>query len=123
MKGVTAGMSKYELIRRLVRKAMSSKCTQKVSAAGLDEEGKFVACCFNSPFIHRPGGSTHAEQALISRYRKGGLSTIIICRTNNSGWLLPIDPCPQCRQLAEKYNISLLRVRDIAEVQPQTSYS
>ena len=57
----------------------------------------------------RKGTGDHCEARLIRRYR-GNIKTIIIMRIGNAGDILPIDPCPACKSLAEKYGITILTI-------------
>jgi len=98
------------ITKRLIRKAQQSSCRYKVSAIGLDEQNNVVAFAHNKPYIHRKGGSIHAEEALMNQYGQV-LSTIIICRTNKSGTsILPIHPCKTCAGKAKRLGIKIVTI-------------
>jgi cytidine deaminase len=84
-----------EIIRRAISKAAQSICKYKISAIGFDKHGKVIGTAFNRPRFGRLGGSIHAEMNLMSRYGRN-IRTILICRVNNRGEMLPIDPCEKC---------------------------
>jgi deoxycytidylate deaminase len=90
-----------------IRKARSSKCTYRVSAIGLDKKGNILGVTRNGFRISRKGGGIHAEMALIARYGEN-IETILICRTNDRGDMLPIDPCVNCQKVAEKHGIKIV---------------
>lgn len=52
----------------------------------------------------------HVERKLIARY--GNLiSKIVLMRIGRGGAILPIDPCPKCQKLLDKYGIKVSTVR------------
>ena len=53
----------------------------------------------------------HVEKRLIARY--GNLiSKIILMRIGRAGAILPIEPCPKCRKLLDKYGIKVATVTE-----------
>lgn len=100
-----------EHIRRLIKTAKRSFCNQKVAALGLSRRGDFVAACSNSVRYIFKGGGIHAEMKLM---RKHGTSirTIILCRVNVTGELLPIHPCAVCSKVAKDLGIKIISVYD-----------
>jgi tRNA(Arg) A34 adenosine deaminase TadA len=95
-----------EMVLRAIKKAQQSICKYKISALGFDKRGNFIGSSFNLPRFSRLGGSAHAELRLMARYGEN-LKTIIICRTNNKGEILPIDPCPTCLAKATELGIKI----------------
>ena len=53
----------------------------------------------------------HVEKRLIARY--GSLiSKIVLMRIGRAGAILPIEPCPKCRKLLDKYGIKVATVTE-----------
>ena len=92
---------------RAINKAGQSSCIHKVSAIGLDKNGQYVDSAINKRRFFKHGGGIHAEIELI---RKCGprLKTIILCRVNESGECLPIDPCIHCQKVIDKLGIKVV---------------
>jgi len=90
-----------------IKKASQSECEHKVSAIGFNHKGEVIGTQMNTMRFNKLGGGNHAETMLMKRYGKQ-LKTIVVCRVNNSGWLLKIDPCSACQKLANKLGIKLL---------------
>lgn len=99
-----------EIIRRAIKKASQSICKHSVSAMGFDKKGRFLGSDFNRPRFSRLHGGLHAERNLMSQYGSN-LKTIIICRVNNTGEILPIDPCANCLKIAKKLGIKITSVQ------------
>lgn len=103
----------------LKEKASHSPCTYKVSAIGLDSKGDILGHVTNSHSknwnvlekenVGRAGTAEHAERRILARY-KDLVKTIIICRVGRSGELRPIDPCPACQKVANKYGAKIISV-------------
>ena len=92
------------------RKAQSTPCKYKVAAVGYDREGNYVATTTNRPRFSRFGGSIHAEVEMMRRYSQ--VTHILLFRTNNSGHLIPIDPCENCAAIAEKKGVQIICLND-----------
>ena len=106
------------LVNLLIEKAKHSDCTHKVSAVAFDKKGNVLGHVTNKHAAWnvvektgtgRAGTARHAERILISRYGQN-IKSILICRIGNSGALLPIDPCPSCRKVANKYGIKIYSI-------------
>jgi len=98
-------------MHRLIKKARSSTCHHKVAAMALDEKDNVIAvACNKRRFMHK-GGGLHAEMVLMRRYGRV-IYKILVVRVNNSGRLLPIDPCVACVEAAGKLGIKILRWRN-----------
>lgn len=95
------------LVNIAVKKAQQSKCRHRVSAIALDRAGKVLATAHNRHRLMTKGGGIHAEQMLFGIH---GVKTILICRVNKNGKLLPIDPCKKCKKIAKKLNIKIKSV-------------
>lgn len=96
---------------RLVKKAMQSHCNYKVAAFGFNKKGELIYQSVNKHRFTRKGGGIHAEMEVMLKAGPG-LKTIIICRTNRSGDLLPIDPCPTCAGKADELGIKIKTVKE-----------
>lgn len=102
----------YDIIKLAIRKAKQSSCRHKVSAIGFSRKGDLIGTAINMNRIAKKGCSIHAEIALIRKFGRK-LKTIVICRTNKSGDILPIRPCESCLSMANRYNINIKTVKDI----------
>ena len=97
------------LINKAKNKASQSLCRYKVSAIGLNRKGDIVVTAINKPRFYSHHGGQHAEMEIIRK--KKGVTSIIICRVNKSGDLLPIHPCNKCKEMAERLNIKIHSLR------------
>jgi tRNA(Arg) A34 adenosine deaminase TadA len=97
-----------------LKKASQSSCRFKVSAIGFNRKGDLIGTAVNQHRISKPGCSIHAEIALIKKMGRN-LSTIIICRTNKTGGILPIHPCKTCANIASRYGIVIKTIGEINE--------
>lgn len=100
-------------IRELVRKkALKSGCRYRIGAVGIAHDGRVLKCSFNKPRFHRHGGGIHAEREIMRTCGKN-LKSILICRVNAYGKLLPIHPCPICREKANELNVQIYSVLEV----------
>ena len=97
---------KAQHLQLVIKKATQSPCNHRVSAIGFDKAGNLLGTSSNRKRFSRWHGGEHAEARLIRRYRSH-LKTIVICRINKSGNLLPIHPCEACKSLANKFGIQI----------------
>lgn len=104
----------FQQIERLRKKAMQSKCNQKVAAMGFNAGGELVYISMNTSIYHngqsRRGLSVHAEEHIFKVAKRKNIKDIVICRVGNSGDFLPIDPCESCAKTAEKLGIRIYSV-------------
>jgi hypothetical protein len=98
-----------EIINIAKKKALQSICRYNVSALGFNNKGELVASTVNTPRFERRGGGRHAEMSLMKTHI--GLKTILICRVNKQGELLPIDPCISCSTKAKELNIKIITIK------------
>ena len=96
-------------LKTLKRKARQSPCRFKVSAIGFNAKGDYLGSACNLPRFCRKGGGLHAEMFLMRKYGSR-VKTIIICRCNDKGKLLPIHPCEACSAVAIKEGIEIKTV-------------
>ena len=91
---------------KAIKKANKSVCRFKISAIGINRKGEVIYTSHNKPRFVRKAGGVHAEEEVI---KKAGpsLYAIYIIRVNKQGGLLPIDPCPKCKELAKKYGVKI----------------
>jgi hypothetical protein len=101
------------LVEKLLKKAKQSSVRYKISAIAFDNKGDILGtvtnaynCSWSNP---KKGTGQHAERRLIKRYGKL-IKTIMICRVGTSGDILPIDPCPTCQKVANKFGIKIISV-------------
>ena len=99
---------KASLIQTAIKKAKQSSCRFKVSAIGLDKNGKFLGAAYNRHRMSKKGGGIHAEIALLNKTKD--VKTIILCRVGRSGDLLPIHPCKTCQRVLDKMNIKVYTI-------------
>jgi cytidine deaminase len=95
-----------DITKIAIKKAQQSICRYMVSAIGFNNKGDIIATASNKNRIAKKGMSIHAEIELIRKHGRK-IRTIIICRTNKSGDLLPIHPCHSCQRMAEAFNIKI----------------
>lgn len=99
-----------ECIRKTaISKARQSISGYKISAIGISKNGNIISKATNHPRFDRYGGGLHAEMKLL---RKCGnrISTIILCRVNRNGGVLPIEPCPRCKKILDRKMIKVITV-------------
>ena len=94
-----------------IRKAQQSECCYRISAVGLNKRGEVIGSTFNKIRLPHFRGGLHAEIDLIRRYGKN-LKTIVICRVNRTGKVCKIDPCPNCKKVADKLGIKIISVEE-----------
>lgn len=97
------------VVNRLVKKAVASQCRYKVSAVAYDAKGDVLGYSCNKIRFGRKGGGIHAEMVLMAQY-KDLIKTILICRANRKGELMPIVPCDTCKRKAEQLGIKIYTV-------------
>ena len=102
-------MKTNEIRNIAVRKAAQSICRYKISALGFNKKGECIYKSSNSPRFHRYGGGIHAEMRVM-KMAGPSLYSIFICRVNNKGDLLPIDPCPMCQAKARELGIKITTI-------------
>lgn len=103
----------YELKNRMKKKAMKIKrhpCRiQKyfIVAAGFSKKGNCLEIAINKP-AEKPGNRYfHAEGILINKHGRK-LDSIYIARFGNNGESLPIEPCCQCKAIADRLHIKII---------------
>lgn len=99
-------MTLQDLTQLAIKKAQQSPCDNKVAAIGMNRRGEVIYKAFNLGRFERRGGGIHAEMRVMLKAGPS-LKSIIVCRTNNAGDLLPIDPCPTCQQKADELGVKL----------------
>jgi len=87
-----------------IRKASQSKCRFKVCAIGLNSKGDLIDAKCNKSKIEKKGMGKHAEIELIKRHGRK-IRKIILIRIGGTGNILPIDPCPTCSKIMQRYGI------------------
>jgi hypothetical protein len=96
-----------EIINRARKKAASSPCKFQIAALGFNKRGELVLIKTNRSRFSRHGGGLHAEMEIMVQARKYGIVRILICRVGKGGNLRPIDPCPNCKKVADKLDIKI----------------
>jgi cytidine deaminase len=100
------------IISLAIKKAKQSTCNYLVSAIGLNSHGDIIGTSVNKHHICRYGGGLHAETELIKKHGRK-IRTIILCRVNNSGDILPIHPCDTCQKILDRMNINVVTIKRI----------
>jgi hypothetical protein len=98
-----------EILRVAVRKAKKSMCHTKVAALGFNNKGDLIMKAVNRPRFSREGGGVHAEMRIM--HKRPNVKTILLCRVNSHGIILPLDPCNVCAQKAKELGITIITVR------------
>ena len=99
----------HQLIKIAIKRALNSFCRYRISALGFNRKGELISTSFNKPRFCRKGGGIHAEMELMKKHTKS-LKSILICRVNNRGKLMPIHPCQTCQDKANDLGIRILTV-------------
>lgn len=103
-----------EITDRLLAKAKQSASTYRIAGCAISKKGEVLGFAVNAParssanLVGKYTGR-HAEAALIQRYGDN-VKTIVILRIGLGGDIRPIEPCPKCSKLAEKYGIKIISV-------------
>jgi pyrimidine deaminase RibD-like protein len=100
------------ITNRAINKALQSQCAFKISALGFNKRGELVSVATNVSRFSRKGGGIHAEVVIMRQAKRKGIATILICRVNPSGDMLPIEPCENCSKLAKKLGIRIFSISD-----------
>jgi len=90
-----------------------------VVAAAFTKKGNLLGVETNGHRFQNPtrrGSGQHAERALIEKFGRRA-HMICILRTNNSGGILPIHPCPVCAAVAAKYGIKIIPLHEEASIE------
>lgn len=95
-----------------IKKAQKSSCRYKISAIGFNRKGDMIASVTNQPRFGKEAGGLHAEARLIRENGTKKIRTILICRTNKKGTILPIKPCERCQKLADAHGIKIISVSE-----------
>jgi cytidine deaminase len=93
------------------KKATQSICRYKVSAIGFNKKGEIIHSSTNKPRFDRKGGGIHAEMEVMLKAGPA-LRTIVICRVNNAGDILPIEPCDMCQEKANELGIKIVSIKE-----------
>ena len=96
-------------MERAKRKASQSTCTYKVAAIGFNRRGEIIHTAVNRSRFDRKDTGVHAEMRVMLMAGPA-LKTVIICRVNNRGDLLPIEPCPVCQKKAEELGVRIVSI-------------
>jgi len=101
-----------EILLKAKKKASQSGCKFKISAIGLNSRGEAVISKVNRSRFAKKGGGIHAEMAVMTKARKMGIKTIIVCRVGRDGKFLPIDACAACSKKAAELGIKIITVAE-----------
>lgn len=101
---------RHTLVTKIRKKATQTVCKYKISATGFNAKGEVVGSEVNLPRFPKKQGGIHAEMKLMKKYHKQGLKSIVICRVNSSGDLLPIEPCSMCLAKSKELGIKIISV-------------
>jgi hypothetical protein len=92
-----------------IKKALQSPCRFKISALAFNKKNELISTASNTKRFLGKGRGLHAEANVIKNCGPS-VKTILICRVNINGKMCPIDPCPQCQSLADKYGIKIMSI-------------
>lgn len=105
-------MFKDNVIDVVKKKAMKSMCNYRIGAVGISHDGRILKATFNKPKFFWKGGGIHAEREVMKTCGKN-LKSILICRVNSKGHMLPIHPCKVCKKIADELNIKIYSVLEV----------
>jgi cytidine deaminase len=89
-----------------IKKALQSTCRFRVSCLAFNDKGDLIGSFFNQHRICSKGQSIHAEIAAIWKLGRK-IKTLVLCRVNKKGKLLPIHPCSSCAKMTERFGIDI----------------
>lgn len=97
------------------KKATHSPSHLRMAGVAFNKKGEILGIMSNGFRQEniKPGRfcGDHVEKKLIARY--GSLiSKIILMRIGRAGAILPIDPCPKCQKLLDKYGIKAMTITE-----------
>jgi tRNA(Arg) A34 adenosine deaminase TadA len=101
-----------EIISLAIKKARQSDCNYRVSCIGLNSHGDVIGSSVNKHKDNGKGKGLHAEVELIKKFGRK-IRTIIICRCNSQGIILPIHPCDTCKKILDRMNIDIITIKEI----------
>ena len=101
------------VLATLKKKAEHSPSHIRMAGIAFDKKGDILGVVSNGFRINnvKPAkySGDHVEKKLIGRY--GNLiSKILLMRIGRAGAILPIDPCPKCQKILDKYGIKVITV-------------
>jgi cytidine deaminase len=105
-------MFKDSIIEIAKKKALKSNCRYRVSAVGISDDGRILKTTFNKQRFFKYGGGVHAEREIMKTCG-GNLKSILICRVNAHGKLLPIHPCKTCKEIANDLNVKIYTALEV----------
>ena len=98
------------IIEKAKNKALQSHCRYRISALGFSHKNDLIDYTTNHHRWEGKGKGMHAEMILMKR-NPSALKSIIICRVNRKGDLMPIDPCKMCLEKANELNIKIYTIK------------
>jgi cytidine deaminase len=104
-------MTSHDIRRRAIKKAFQSDCRYKISALGFNNRGELIYTATNQKRFYYRGGGIHAEMRVMLKAGPA-LKTVVICRVNKRGDLLPIEPCPVCQKKAEELGVRIVSIEN-----------
>lgn len=105
-------MFKDNVIEIVKKKALKSICRYRIGAVGISHDGRVLKATFNRPRFNYLGGGVHAEREIMKSCGKN-LKSILICRVNAHGKILPIHPCKCCKRIADELGIKIYSVFEV----------
>lgn len=113
------------LIGFLKKQAEKSPSSYRIGGLAFSKKGNVLGFSFNSyrrdSMVSGRGSGKHCETDLIKRYGRR-IATIVIIRIGNGGDILKIDPCDNCKKIAEKFGIKIVSIaqpdRQVRESKP-----
>ena len=92
-----------------IKKALKSTCQHKVACVIFNSKGDILGTSVNKHNGYGRGLSHHAEIEAIKKFGRS-IKSILLCRVNKSGELLPIEPCKTCKKILDRYDIKVRTV-------------
>ena len=100
---------KPDHVKMIIKKASKSVCHTKIAAFAWNAKGDLIMKTVNRPRFSKAGGGTHAEMRIM--LKRSSVRTILLCRINTRGRILPIDPCAACAAKAHELGIRIVSVK------------
>ena len=91
---------------RALKAALKGSTRYFIVAAGFTRKNDLLDVKNNIP-SYRPGNRTRHAEGILMKLHGRKLKKIVIYRVGNSGEQLPIEPCNECRKLAQRLGIKI----------------
>ena len=107
------GFTKTTLLQKLEAKAPQSNSNFLVAGAAFTKKNNLLGIVTNKQndkqSYSKHGMGFHAEEILFKKFGRK-IDHIYILRVGRSGLPFPIDPCPKCSKIANKFGFKIINL-------------